>query len=391
MCQCLLDTVILNRKEDILFVELFCGMEEAGRIKGGDRDAIFAHHPAVLGVIQGREVNAPVQKIEPTGLEGLLHRTEVAQELLGVIDIERTEHNVDKVHRFLEAKINKVGQVKLDVEVFVFGLLFGKLDHSWAQIQPRVLITPGRELQHMGAVAAGQLQHVVDGNFRVPADSLFHHIHFRGDIPVRKRNFIVLRKPVYGFQVITFSYDEFGGTRPMDQARATFGGGCFWCLEAIFSDLAGVVKVVSGYSGGHVENPSYQQVCTGETGHAEVVQITYDRSIISYKQLLQVFFSTHDPTTLNRQGADVGSQYRSVIFYEDPSERDAAQEVMAAMAELWDDPIVTEVTELQAFYPAEPYHRNYFAQNPEQAYCQMVIAPKVAKFRKQFQDRLRSR
>ncbi|NLL43999.1 MAG: peptide-methionine (S)-S-oxide reductase MsrA [Firmicutes bacterium] len=176
----------------------------------------------------------------------------------------------------------------------------------------------------------------------------------------------------------------------MNHSRATFGGGCFWCLDAIFSDLAGVSKVVPGYSGGHVENPSYEQVCTDKTGHAEVVQITYDPSEISYKELLEVFFSTHDPTTLNRQGGDIGTQYRSVIFYETREEKDIAQEVIAQMAELWDDPIVTELTELENFYPAEDYHHDYFAQNPGQGYCQMVIAPKVAKFRKRFQARLKS-
>ena len=176
----------------------------------------------------------------------------------------------------------------------------------------------------------------------------------------------------------------------MNHSRATFGGGCFWCLDAISSDLAGVSKVVPGYSGGHVENPSYEQVCTDKTGHAEVVQITYDPSEISYKELLEVFFSTHDPTTLNRQGGDIGTQYRSVIFYETREEKDIAQEVIAQMAELWDDPIVTELTELENFYPAEDYHHDYFAQNPGQGYCQMVIAPKVAKFRKRFQARLKS-
>jgi peptide-methionine (S)-S-oxide reductase len=169
------------------------------------------------------------------------------------------------------------------------------------------------------------------------------------------------------------------------------GGGCFWCLDAIFSDLAGVLKVMPGYSGGHVENPTYEQVCTDKTGHAEVVQITYDSSAISYKELLEVFFSIHDPTTLNRQGGDIGTQYRSVIFYETPEERDTAQKVMASMAELWDDPIVTELAELTKFYPAEDYHHDYFAQHPGQGYCQMVIAPKVAKFRKQFQARLKSK
>ena len=177
----------------------------------------------------------------------------------------------------------------------------------------------------------------------------------------------------------------------MNHSTATFGGGCFWCLEAIFKDLAGVISVVPGYSGGHVENPTYKQVCTNETGHAEVIQITYDRGVISYKDLLGVFFSTHDPTTLNRQGGDIGTQYRSVVFYETQEEKEATREVMDSMAELWDNPIVTELMELTTFYPAEDYHHDYFAENPGQGYCQMVIAPKVVKFRKQFQDKLKAR
>jgi peptide-methionine (S)-S-oxide reductase len=177
----------------------------------------------------------------------------------------------------------------------------------------------------------------------------------------------------------------------MSHSKATLGGGCFWCLEAIFKDLQGVESVIPGYCGGHVQNPTYKQVCTNETGHAEVIQITYDSEVISYKELLEVFFSTHDPTTLNRQGGDIGTQYRSVIFYETEEEKRIAQEVMGSMAELWDDPIVTELAPLTVFYPAEEYHHNYFAENPGQGYCQMVIAPKVVKFRKQFQARLKAR
>lgn len=176
----------------------------------------------------------------------------------------------------------------------------------------------------------------------------------------------------------------------MNQLTATFGGGCFWCVEAIFSDLQGVLEVNSGYSGGHVANPTYEQVCTGGTGHAEVVQITYDGDVISYEDLLKIFFTTHDPTTLNRQGADVGTQYRSVVFYKTEAEKQMAQRVKEELADLWDDPIVTEITELDTFYPAEDYHRDYFKQNPNQAYCQMVIAPKVAKFRVENQERLKS-
>ncbi len=177
----------------------------------------------------------------------------------------------------------------------------------------------------------------------------------------------------------------------MKHSTATLGGGCFWCLEAIFTDLEGVNSVLPGYSGGHVENPTYKQVCTGQTGHAEVTRITYDADVISYKELLEVFFSTHNPTTLNRQGGDIGTQYRSVVFYESPEQQKDAQEIMAKMADLWDDPIVTELTGLSIFYPAEDYHREYFAENPQQGYCQMVIAPKVVKFRKQFQEKLKSR
>lgn len=176
----------------------------------------------------------------------------------------------------------------------------------------------------------------------------------------------------------------------MNYRTATFGGGCFWCLEAIFKDLQGVVAVVPGYSGGHVENPTYKQVCTDETGHAEVLQITYDPDVIGYRELLEVFFSIHDPTTLNRQGGDTGSQYRSVIFYATEEEKETAKDVITRMADLWDDPIITELTELSIFYPAEDYHHDYFALNPQQGYCQMVIAPKVAKFRKEFQARLKS-
>lgn len=172
---------------------------------------------------------------------------------------------------------------------------------------------------------------------------------------------------------------------------ATLGGGCFWCLEAVFDELQGVEDVVSGYSGGHVPNPSYEAVCTGRTGHAEVVQITFDPDVISYRDLLRVFFSIHDPTTRNRQGADVGPQYRSVIFYHSPEQKAVAEEVIAELdaAGIWGRPIVTEVVPFQAFYPAEDYHQEYYRRNPYQGYCQVVIAPKVAKFRKEFMDRLK--
>lgn len=172
---------------------------------------------------------------------------------------------------------------------------------------------------------------------------------------------------------------------------ATLAGGCFWCLEAVFQDLKGVEQVESGYAGGHVPNPSYQLVCTGTTGHAEVVQITFDPDVISYGELLEVFFTIHDPTTLNRQGADVGTQYRSAAFFHSPQQKTEAERVIAELtaAGTWDDAIVTEVAPLETFYPAEEYHRDYFKRNPEQAYCRAVIAPKVAKARKLFLEKLR--
>lgn len=171
---------------------------------------------------------------------------------------------------------------------------------------------------------------------------------------------------------------------------ATLAGGCFWCLEAVYEQLVGVEKVVSGYAGGTVSNPSYQQVCTGSTGHAEVVQITFDPEVISFRDLLGVFFTVHDPTTLNRQGADVGSQYRSAIFYHSDEQKTIAQEVIRELeaARIWDDPIVTEVTPLADFYAAEDYHQAYYRKNPNQGYCQVVIAPKVAKFRQRYMNRL---
>ncbi len=172
---------------------------------------------------------------------------------------------------------------------------------------------------------------------------------------------------------------------------ATLAGGCFWCLEAVYDQLKGVLDVVSGYSGGKRPNPSYEQVCSGATGHAEVVQITFDPQQIRYKELLQVFFTIHDPTTLNRQGADVGTQYRSAIFYHSAEQKTTAEEVMREIDAygIWGRPIVTELSPFQAFYPAEEYHQEYFARNPYQGYCRAVIAPKVAKFRQQFLDRLK--
>lgn len=172
---------------------------------------------------------------------------------------------------------------------------------------------------------------------------------------------------------------------------ATLGGGCFWCLEAGFQDLKGVASVTSGYAGGSVPDPGYRQVCAGTTGHAEVVQVSFDASVIDFATLLRVFFTLHDPTTLNRQGADVGTQYRSVIYYHDEGQRQLAQAVIAEQETegLWDRAIVTEVAPLPVFYPAEPYHQDYYRQNPHQGYCQVVIAPKLAKLRVRYAALLR--
>ena len=171
---------------------------------------------------------------------------------------------------------------------------------------------------------------------------------------------------------------------------ATLGGGCFWCLEAVYLELRGVSKVVSGYSGGRRPNPSYQQVCSGATGHAEVVQVTFDPEVFSFRDLLDVFFTIHDPTTLNRQGNDSGTQYRSAIFFHSQDQERVAREAIAAFtaAKIWDDPIVTEVVPLERFWPAEAYHQNYFANNPGNPYCAVVIAPKVSKARKLFFEKL---
>ena len=170
---------------------------------------------------------------------------------------------------------------------------------------------------------------------------------------------------------------------------ATLGGGCFWCTEAVFQQLHGVQTVESGYTGGSVINPSYEAVCSGTTGHAEVVRLAFDNAVVSYREVLEVFFTIHDPTTLNRQGADVGTQYRSVIYYHSPQQRDIAQQVIAAMANVWDAPIVTELSPETTYYKAEDYHQNYFVQHPLQGYCAFVVEPKVAKFRKTFADKMR--
>lgn len=171
----------------------------------------------------------------------------------------------------------------------------------------------------------------------------------------------------------------------------TLGAGCFWCVEAIFERLDGVISATSGYSGGTVKNPTYKEVCTGRTGHAEVIQVVFDPAVLPFAKLLEVFFKTHDPTTLNRQGADVGTQYRSAIFYHNDEQKRIAEEIKALLnrEKLWSDPIVTEITPFSNFFVAEDYHQEYFENNPNEGYCRMVVAPKVAKFEKLFQDYLK--
>ncbi len=172
---------------------------------------------------------------------------------------------------------------------------------------------------------------------------------------------------------------------------ATLAGGCFWCIEAVFREVEGVQDVISGYTGGTTSNPSYEDVCSGRTGHAEAVRVTFDPAVISYRDILEIFFSVHDPTTLNRQGADVGTQYRSAIFYHDEEQKEVALSLIAELndRQLWDRPIVTQVVPLDQFYPAEEYHREYFSRNPNQGYCRAVISPKVASFRQRWAHRLK--
>lgn len=197
----------------------------------------------------------------------------------------------------------------------------------------------------------------------------------------------------FTFELSANSRRHRGKLRAMEtnQEIATLAGGCFWCLEAVFTELRGVENVVSGYMGGHTLNPTYKQVCYEDTGHAEVVQITFDPTAVTFKELLEVFFTIHDPTTLNRQGGDVGSQYRSAIFYHSPEQREATEQVIAELTAeaVWPNPIVTEVTAAPVFYPAEDYHQDYFANNPYQPYCLGVVAPKVAKFRQKFLAKLK--
>lgn len=173
----------------------------------------------------------------------------------------------------------------------------------------------------------------------------------------------------------------------MTMEIATIGGGCFWCTEAVYQQLIGVEKVESGYSGGRNPDPTYEQICEGNTGHAEVIRIHFDNTVVSYRDLLEIFFTIHDPTTLNRQGNDVGTQYRSVIYTHSAEQMTTAREVIAAMAHVWDAPIVTELQDAPVFYPAEDYHQNYFLNHPMQSYCAFVVAPKVSKFRQVFASR----
>ncbi|MDT8393915.1 MAG: peptide-methionine (S)-S-oxide reductase MsrA [Bacteroidales bacterium] len=194
---------------------------------------------------------------------------------------------------------------------------------------------------------------------------------------------------LFGLTAAASTPSASGGEEGLD--TATFASGCFWCTEAIFSELNGVKNVISGYTGGHVKNPSYREVCNGTTGHAEAVQITYDPQKISYPDLLEVFFMTHNPTTLNRQGADVGTQYRSAIFYHNDKQKKEADEILKSLESsgIWSDPIVTELSPVQTFYTAEEDHQDYFLNNPNAAYCNFVIVPKIEKFRKVFAGKLK--
>ncbi|WP_437202851.1 peptide-methionine (S)-S-oxide reductase MsrA [Planctomicrobium sp. SH664] len=207
------------------------------------------------------------------------------------------------------------------------------------------------------------------------------------------RWFSVIALAAVSTMILSFEGENAMAAEPTKEtAKATFGGGCFWCTEAVFRELKGVDKVVSGYSGGVVKNPTYRQVCTGQTGHAEVIQITYHPEVVPFEKLLEVFFATHDPTTLNRQGHDEGTQYRSVVFYENEQQKKTTDEIIRKLnaAGAFANPIVTEVSPLQEFYPAEDYHQDYFALNGSQPYCQAVIRPKLDKFRKVFHDQLKT-
>jgi len=193
--------------------------------------------------------------------------------------------------------------------------------------------------------------------------------------------------------LFTLSLNGISQNKKANLETITIGGGCYWCVEAVYENLDGVKSVVSGFSGGKVVNPTYEEVCTGETGHAEVVQITYDKTVTDINEIFKVFFTVHDPTTLNRQGADVGTQYRSVIFYKNEEQRKAAQSIIAELnkAKVYNSPIVTKVEPFKAFYKAEDYHQNYYANNKNQPYCKMVIQPKLEKFEKVFKNKLKKK
>jgi peptide-methionine (S)-S-oxide reductase len=218
-----------------------------------------------------------------------------------------------------------------------------------------------------------------------------------------KKNVLIISSIIFLLSIVSYScketkstnieseINEMDSTQNLNLEKATFGGGCFWCTEAIYERVEGVHKVVSGYAGGQVKNPTYKQVCDGTTGHAEVIQISYDPKVVSYDELLEIFFKTHDPTTLNRQGADVGTQYRSVIFYHNDEQKKKAEYYKAELNKSgsWDNPIVTEISPLTNYYPAEDYHQNYYENNSNQGYCAFVIGPKVEKFEKVFKNKLK--
>lgn len=176
----------------------------------------------------------------------------------------------------------------------------------------------------------------------------------------------------------------------MTTETAVLGGGCFWCIEPIYQEMKGVLQVESGYTGGKIANPTYEQICEGTTGHAEVIQLEFDPAVVSYREILEVFFTIHDPTTLNRQGNDMGTQYRSVVYYASPEQKETAQQVMAEMGNVWPAPLVTELSPVETFYKAESYHQNFYRENPEQGYCILIVKPKLAKFRQLFTDKLKT-
>ncbi len=208
---------------------------------------------------------------------------------------------------------------------------------------------------------------------------------------------ITFQKTIFNFLIISLISINIAHTQNQTMtttqklSEATFGGGCFWCTEAIFTELKGVESVAAGYAGGHVKNPTYEDVCTGNTGHAEVIRINYNPKQVSFEKLLEVFFNTHNPTTLNRQGADQGTQYRSVVFYHNEQQKQKAEAMIKALnkAKVFEDPIVTEVSPISNYYPAENYHQDYFANNPNNSYCNFVIKPKLAKFMKQYKADLK--